>query len=108
MWCWRKVEKIDRTYRVRNEGLRYKTKKERNILNKIHGRNLNLIGHISRKNCLLRHVIEGKIKGRTKMKGRGGRRRKQLRMTLRKREDNGNRKIALCGEIALAETMDLP
>jgi len=78
----------------------------------MHGKKLNLIGHISRKNCLLRHVIEEKIKGRTKMKGRGGRRHKQLRMTLRKREDNGNLKrkqyIALCGEIALEETMDLP
>jgi hypothetical protein len=59
-------------------------------LNKIHRRKFNWPGQISRKNCLLRQVIEGKIKGRIKMKGRGGRRRKQLRMTLRKREDNGN------------------
>ena len=59
-------------------------------LNKIHRRKFNWTGHISRKNCLLRHVIEGKIKGRIKMKGRGGRRRKQLRMTLREKEDNGN------------------
>jgi len=35
---------------------------ERNILNKIHRRKFNWIGHISRKNCLLRHVIEGKTK----------------------------------------------
>jgi len=75
---------------VRNEALRCTVKEERNIVNKIHRRKFNWIGHISRKNCLLRHVIEGKIKGRTKMTGRGGRRSKQLQMMLKKREDNVN------------------
>ena len=37
-------------------------------------RNANLIGHIVRSNCILRHVIEGKIDGKRR---RGGRR-KQL------------------------------
>jgi hypothetical protein len=40
--------------------------------------NANLIGHILRRNCLLKHVIEGKIEGRTEMTGRRERRRKQL------------------------------
>jgi len=31
-----------------------------------------------RRNCLLKHVIEGKIGGRIKMTGRRGRRRRQL------------------------------
>ena len=31
-----------------------------------------------RKNCLLKHFIEGKIEGRIKVKGRRGKRRKQL------------------------------
>jgi hypothetical protein len=31
-----------------------------------------------RRNCLLKHVIEGKIEGRVEIKGRRGRRRKQL------------------------------
>jgi hypothetical protein len=31
-----------------------------------------------RRNCLIRHVIEGKIKGRMEVTGRQGRRRKQL------------------------------
>ena len=44
------------------------------------------IGHILRRNCLLKHVIEGKIEGA----GRRGRRRKQLLDTLKKREDTGN------------------
>jgi hypothetical protein len=36
------------------------------------------IGHILRRNCLLKQVIEGKIKGEMEVKRRGGRRRKKL------------------------------
>jgi hypothetical protein len=38
----------------------------------------NWIGHILRRKCLLKHVIEGKLEGRIEMTGRRGRRRKQL------------------------------
>jgi hypothetical protein len=38
---------------------------------------LNCIGHILRRNWLLSQAIEGKIEGRIKVRGRGGRRRKQ-------------------------------
>jgi hypothetical protein len=38
----------------------------------------NWIGHILRRNCLLKHVIEGKLEGRIEMTGRRGRRSKQL------------------------------
>jgi hypothetical protein len=38
----------------------------------------NWIGHILRKNCLLQHVIKGKIEGRAWVPGRRGRRRKRL------------------------------
>jgi hypothetical protein len=38
----------------------------------------NWIGHILRRNCLLKHVIEGKLEGRIQVTGRRGRRRKQL------------------------------
>jgi hypothetical protein len=41
-------------------------------------RKANWIGHISRRNNLLKHVIEGKIEGRIEMTGRRRRRRKQL------------------------------
>jgi hypothetical protein len=34
------------------------------------------IGHILRRNCLLKHVIQGKIEGRKEMTGGQGRRRK--------------------------------
>jgi hypothetical protein len=50
----------------------------RNILHITKRRKANWIGHILRRNCLLKHVIEGKLDGRTEMTGRQGRRRKQI------------------------------
>ena len=38
----------------------------------------NWIGHILRRNCLLKQVIEGKIKGEIEVTRRRGRRRKKL------------------------------
>jgi hypothetical protein len=63
---------------VRHEEVLQTVKEERNILQKIKRRNANWIGHILRRNCLLKHVIEGKLEGRIEMMGRRGRRRKQL------------------------------
>jgi hypothetical protein len=80
MWCWRRMEKISWTDRVRNEevgpitqsqgGEEYPTYNIR--------RKANWIGHSLCRNCLLKHVIEGKLEGRIEMTGRRGRRRKQL------------------------------
>jgi hypothetical protein len=74
MWCWRRMEKISWTDRGSNEAVLHSLKEERNILHTIRRRKANWIGHILRRNCLLKHIIEGKISG-TK---RRGRRRKQL------------------------------
>jgi hypothetical protein len=41
-------------------------------------RKANWIGHILRRNCLIKEVIEGKIKGEMEVTRRRGRRRKQL------------------------------
>jgi hypothetical protein len=35
MWCWRRMEKISWTDRVRNEGVLHRVKEERNILHTI-------------------------------------------------------------------------
>jgi len=51
---------------------------ERSILHTIKGMKGNWIGHILRRNCLLKYIIEGKIERRIEMKVRQGRRRKQL------------------------------
>jgi hypothetical protein len=73
MWCWRRME-VSRTDRVRNEEVLHRVKEERNILHTIKRRKANCIGHIMPKNCLLKHLIEGKIEGRIEMTGRRGRR----------------------------------
>jgi hypothetical protein len=77
MWSWRRMEKISWTDHVRNEVL-LKVGEQRNILHEIRNRKANWIGHILRRNCLLKEVIEGKIKGRIEVTRRRGRRRKKL------------------------------
>jgi hypothetical protein len=62
---------------VRNEEVLHRVKEERNIVHTIKRRKANWIGHILRRKCLLKHVIEGKLEGRIEVKGRLGRRRKQ-------------------------------
>jgi hypothetical protein len=56
MWRWRRMEKISWTDSVRNEVLQISTQNKR--------RKANTIGHILRRNCLLKHAIKGKIEGR--------------------------------------------
>jgi hypothetical protein len=53
-------------------------REKRNILHTINRRKANWIGHILLSNCLLKHVIEGKLERRIEVTGRRGRRRKQL------------------------------
>jgi hypothetical protein len=62
---------------VKNEVL-HRIKEERKILLTIKRRQANWIGYILLRNCLLKHVIEGKIEGR----GRGGRRRRRCKQLL--------------------------
>ena len=76
MWCWRRMEKISWTDHVRNEELLLRVNEQRNILHDIRKRKGNWFGHILRRNCLIKQVIEGKIKG--EMTKRGRRRRKLL------------------------------
>jgi hypothetical protein len=75
MWCWRRMEKIGWTGRVNNEAVLHRLKKERNILHTIRRRKVNWIGHILHRNCVLKHTIEGKIRGTRR---RGGRREQLL------------------------------
>jgi hypothetical protein len=70
MWCWRRMEKISWTDHVRNEEVLHRVTVERNILYTIKIRKANWIGHILRRNCLLKHVIEGKLEGKIEMTGR--------------------------------------
>ena len=54
---------ISWTDHVRNEEVLLRVTEQRNILHEISKRKANWICHILRRNCLLKQVIEGKIKG---------------------------------------------
>ena len=63
----------------------FRVNEQRNILHEIRKRKANWIGHILRRNCLLKQVIEGKIKGEMEVTRRRGRRRKKLLDDLKNR-----------------------
>jgi hypothetical protein len=70
---------------VRNEEVLHRVKEERNILHTVKRRKANWIGDILRRNCLLKQIIEGKIEGGIDVRGRRGRRRKQLLSDLKEK-----------------------
>jgi hypothetical protein len=72
------MEKISWTDHVRNEEVLLRIIEQRNILHEIRKWKANWIGHILRRNCLLKQVIEGKIKGVMEVTGRQGKRCKKL------------------------------
>jgi hypothetical protein len=72
------MEKISWIDHVRNEEVLLTVDEQRNILHEIQKRKANWIGHILRRNCLLKQVIKGKIKGEMEVTKRQGRRLKQL------------------------------
>jgi len=100
MWCWRRMEKISWTDHVRNEEVLLRVKEQRNILHEINKRKANWIGHILHRNCLLKQVIEGKIKGEMEVTRIRERRRKKLLDDLKDRRGYSHLK-----EEALDRTM---
>jgi hypothetical protein len=78
MWCWRRMEKISWTDRLRNKVLQ-RVREERNILLTIKRRKDNWIGKILRRKCLLYSVIEGQMhRGKDRSDEKTERRLKQL------------------------------
>jgi hypothetical protein len=67
--------KISWTDRVIHEEVLLRVKEQNNILHEISKRNASWGGHILHRNCLLRQVIEGKIKGGIEVTGRRERKR---------------------------------
>ena len=100
MWCWRRMEKISWTDHVRNEEVLFRANEQRNILLEIRKRKANWIGHILRRNCLLKQVIGENIKGEIEVTRRRGRRRKKLLDDLKDRRGYSHLK-----EEALGRTM---
>jgi len=76
---------ISWTDQVRNEEVLLRVNEQRSILQEIIKRKANWIGHILRRNCLLKQVIEGKIKWEMEVARRRGRRRKKLLDKLKNR-----------------------
>ena len=94
------MEKISWTDHVGNEEVLLRVNEQRNILREIRNWKANWIGHILRRNCLLKQVIEGNIKGEMDVTRRQGRRRKKLLDDLKDRRGYSHLK-----EEALDRTM---
>jgi hypothetical protein len=90
-------DQLDRSFK--SEEVLHKVKGKRKRLQTIKRKNTILIGHILRRNCLLKHVMGGNIEGRIEVTGTRGRRRKQLLDELKKKGGYWNVKN---------ETLDLP
>ena len=88
---WMGISWVDH---VRNEEVLLRVNEQRNILREIRKRKANWIGHILRRNYLLKQVIEGKIKGEMEVTRRRGRRRKKLLDDLKDRRGYSHLKEA--------------
>ena len=86
------MEKISWTDYMRNEEVLLQVNEQRNILHAIRKRKANWIGHILRRNCLLKQVIEGKIRGEMEVTRRQGRRSKKLLDDLKDRRGHSHLK----------------
>jgi hypothetical protein len=64
MQCWRRMEKFCWTDCVRNEEVLPRFKEGRNILLTIKIRKAKSNGHILHRNCLLKHVIKIRDRGK--------------------------------------------
>jgi len=84
------MDKISWTDHVRNEEVLLRVNEQRNILHDIRKRKANWIGHILRRNCLLKQVIEGKIKEEMELARRRRRRRKKLLDDLKDRRGHSH------------------
>jgi hypothetical protein len=72
-----------------------RVKEDRNIIHTVKSRKDNWIGHILRRNCLLKYLIEGKIEESIEVKGRQRRKRKDLQDNLK--ETRGYWKLKVTG-----------
>ena len=79
---------------MRNEEVLLRVNEQRNILREIRKRKANWIGHILRRKCLVKQVIEGKIKGEMDVTRRRGRRCKKLLDDLKDRRGYSHLKEA--------------
>jgi hypothetical protein len=72
------MEKIRWTDRVKNKEVLQVVNEDLNALQAMQRDRPDWIGHISRRNWLLKKIVERKVEGRMEVTGRHGRRRKKL------------------------------
>jgi hypothetical protein len=83
-------------------------KEETNILHTIKRRKTKWIGHILRRKCFVKYVIERKIEGSVEMTGMRRRRCKQVLDGLKEKRGYWKLKeVVLCGELAVEDSVDL-
>uniref|UniRef100_A0A8D8TDU0 Craniofacial development protein 2 n=1 Tax=Cacopsylla melanoneura TaxID=428564 RepID=A0A8D8TDU0_9HEMI len=63
MWLWRRVESIKWSDKIRHEEVLRRVDEERVILKTIRKRKGSWLGHILRRDCLQRRIMEGQIEG---------------------------------------------
>jgi len=96
---------------VSNKQVLRRVQEDKNIPQTIKSMKANRIGNILRRNCLIKHIIEGKREGKVKVTRRLRRRRKELLDDLKAKVyiENWMTKyyITLSGELTLEDSMDL-
>ncbi|KAJ4448167.1 hypothetical protein ANN_10180 [Periplaneta americana] len=69
MWIWRRMERVKWTDRTKNEAVLEKGDEERMMLKLIRKRKINWLGHLLKRNCLLKDALEGMVNGK-RVRGR--------------------------------------
>ena len=69
MWLWRRMEGVRWEDRVTNEEVLKRVGEKRQVIREIKKRKANWLGHVMRRDCLLRDAIEGTVEGK-RMRGR--------------------------------------
>ncbi|KAI5756386.1 hypothetical protein M8J77_024680 [Diaphorina citri] len=64
MWVWRRLEGIKWSDRVRNEEVLRRVEEKREILRTIVNRKRSWLGHILRRDCLQRRIMEREQRGK--------------------------------------------
>jgi len=66
MWVWRRMEKIKWTDKIKNEVVLERVGERRKLLQAVQKRKSNWLGHVLRRQCLQRDMLEGSVEGRLK------------------------------------------
>lgn len=64
MWLWRRIEGIKWQDKIRNEEVLNRVGEERQILRTVKNRKRSWLGHILRRDCLQRRIMEGELEGK--------------------------------------------